>query len=136
MNQSETLYDMMGGREAVEQLAHTFYDIMERDEPALTRLHACDEQGRIEPVLRERFALFLVGWLGGPQEYMAKYGHPRLRMRHMHVRVDIEGRDAWMRCMDGAMKACEVPGPVYDFLIQRFAQVADFMRNVPDEAGS
>ena len=30
-------------------------------------------------VLREKLFLFLSGWLGGPELYAAKYGHPRLR---------------------------------------------------------
>ena len=49
------------------------------------------------PENREKFALYFIGWLGGPQEYVARFGHPRLRMRHGRVPVDSAGRDAWMR---------------------------------------
>ncbi len=128
-----SLYDILGGRAKVEQIAHSFYDIMEQEEPELTRLHECTEDGLIEADVRHRFALFLVGWLGGPQEYMAQYGHPRLRMRHRNVEVNIKMRDAWVRCMDASMKKNEVPEEVYNYLSARFTQVADFMRNVPEE---
>lgn len=122
-------YALMGGRAAVLALSTAFYDAMERDEPELTRLHPLDDQGGIHGEVRERFGLFLVGWLGGPNEYVAQYGHPRLRMRHAHVRVDAPMRDAWLRCMTTAMDQCAVHGDLRAFLDQRFAEVADFLRN-------
>src|SRR3954452_11529862 len=78
----ETPFAQLGGREAVIRLAARFYEVMERDEPALSALHRQALGGGIDPQVRERFGLFLVGWLGGPQEYMERHGHPRLRMRH------------------------------------------------------
>ena len=128
----ETPYALIGGREAVLAVAEAFYDAMERDEPELTALHETDPSGRISKTTRDRFGLFLVGWLGGPQEYMERFGHPRLRMRHAHVPIDSAMRDAWLRCMSAALDAREVEGPVRAFLDQRFAEVADFLRNRPD----
>lgn len=128
---TETPYAMIGGREAVLALAEAFYDAMERSEPALTAVHETDEHGNVSRKARDRFGLFLVGWLGGPPDYMQQHGHPRLRMRHAHVPVDSQMRDAWLRCMQAALDACEVAGPVRAFLDQRFAEVADFLRNRP-----
>jgi len=125
-------YQMMGGRPVVERLAARFYQVMERDEPALAAVHRQAAGGGIDPTVKERFSLFLVGWLGGPQEYMEKHGHPRLRMRHAHVPVSTELRDAWLRCMTRALDDCAVTGPVRAFLDQRFAEVANFLMNVPD----
>ena len=79
--------------------------------------------------VREAFALFLVEWLGGPNEYSAKHGHPRLRMRHAHVAVDASMRDAWLRCMTAALVHENVDDEVRDYLGRRFAEVADFLRN-------
>ena len=76
-------------------------------------------------------ALFLIGWLGGPQTYTAVHGHPRLRMRHGHVPVDAAMRDAWVRSMKTAMDARGVTGIARSYLDGRFADVADFLRNVP-----
>jgi hemoglobin len=122
-------FAMLGGRAAVERLAARFYEIMEAEEPALAAVHRAGEGGGIDPEVKQRFALFLVGWTGGPQDYMTKHGHPRLRMRHARVPIDVKMRDAWLRCMKRALDDCGVSGPVRAFLDQRFAEVADFLRN-------
>lgn len=105
---------------------------MDRDEPALAQLHPLDADGKVARPARDRFAMFLVGWLGGPQDYVAAHGHPRLRMRHGRVKVDIAMRDAWVRCMKRAMEERGVDAEVRAYLEARFADVADFMRNVPE----
>ncbi|MFO0761476.1 MAG: group II truncated hemoglobin [Byssovorax sp.] len=126
---SPTPFDLLGGEPAVRRLVERFYAIMARDEPALARLHPCDAEGRVSKENQDRFALFLIGWLGGPQDYIAAHGHPRLRMRHGRVAVDIAMRDAWLRAMSAALDEEKVTGPLRPFLDQRFAEVADFMRN-------
>lgn len=125
----DTPYQRLGGEEAVRALAYAFYDAMDADEPALARIHELDAEGRVNAGTRERFGLFLVGWLGGPQHYMERHGHPRLRMRHGHLPVDSGMRDAWLRCMQKAMDARGITGGLRRFLDARFAQVADFLRN-------
>jgi hemoglobin len=124
-------FDLLGGRAVVEQLAARFYEVMERDEPALAALHrqALDLPGGIDADVKRRFGLFLVGWLGGPQEYVAAHGHPRLRMRHARVPIDDAMRAAWLRCMTRALDDGGITGPVRSFLDQRFAEVAEFLRN-------
>ena len=124
-----TPYELIGGQEAALALSRTFYDVMEATEPALTALHRQDESGRIHPEVRRRFGMFLVGWLGGPQDYIAAFGHPRLRMRHARVPVNVAMRDAWLRAMGKAMDARGITGDIRAFLDERFAHVADFMRN-------
>jgi hemoglobin len=126
-----TLYQLLGGEPAVRRIVETFYDAMERDEPALARLHRVDEQGRVAPEHRERFALFFIGWLGGPQIYLERHGHPRLRGRHAKVTVDVPMRDAWLRAMSTALDAEGVAGPLREYLDQQLAEVADFLRNRP-----
>ena len=123
-------YARLGGAERVRALVERFYDVMSEREPALARLHPCTPEGHVERGPRDRFGLFLIGWLGGPDDYVAAYGHPRLRMRHARVEVNVAMRDAWLRCMAAAMDDLGVAGEVRDFLDDRFAEVADFMRNV------
>lgn len=113
-------------------LAERFYDAMDAHEPALAQLHELDDEGRVSRRSRDRFALFLIGWLGGPQTYMERHGHPRLRMRHARVPVDTAMRDAWLRAMDRALAECATDGLTLAYLRQRFAEVADFLRNRPD----
>ncbi len=127
----KTPYELLGGRAAVLALAQRFYDEMEAHEPALTAVHQTTPEGKVDPGVRERFGLFLVFWLGGPRDYLETQGHPRLRMRHHHVAIGEEMRDAWLRSMTRAMDHQKVSGPVRDFLDGRFAHVADFLRNVP-----
>ncbi len=126
----QTPFDLLGGADRVRALVERFYDVMSEREPALAKLHVCDPDGKVDRGSRDRFALFLIGWLGGPQDYIQQHGHPRLRMRHGRVRVDIAMRDAWLRSMQTAMDDLGVTGEVREYLNTRFADVADFMRNV------
>ncbi len=126
-----TPYQALGERDGVHALVEAFYDRMELDEPALAALHELDADGKVSRGARDRFALFLCFWLGGPDDYLRAHGHPRLRMRHAAVPVDLAMRDAWLRSMVKAMDARGVEGFARAFLDQRFAEVADFLRNRP-----
>jgi len=125
-----TPFELLGGADRIRAIVERFYDLMHEREPALAQLHSCTPDGKVDRGSRDRFGLFLIGWLGGPQDYIREHGHPRLRMRHARVRVDIEMRNAWLRCMYTALDEHGVTGPVREFLNERFADVADFMRNV------
>lgn len=125
--------ELLGGEARVRELAERFYDAMEREEPALTRLHRLDDSGKVSRESRERFGMFLVGWLGGPQRYIETHGHPRLRMRHAQVSIDEAMRDAWLRSMKRALDALGIDGDVRRFLDARFLEVADFLRNVEEQ---
>ncbi|MBL9105404.1 MAG: cyanoglobin [Myxococcales bacterium] len=126
---NDTPYEQVGGEAAVLRLAARFYDVMERDEPALAAVHRRDAAGRVTQDSRDRFALFLIGWLGGPQTYMERHGHPRLCMRHGHLAIDQSLRDAWMRSMTTAMDELGIAGDIRGFLEQRLGEVASFLRN-------
>jgi hemoglobin len=126
-----TPFHQLGGADRIRRIVERFYDVMSEHEPALARLHPCDDDGRVARDSRDRFALFLIGWLGGPDDYVEQHGHPRLRMRHGRVAVDEAMRDAWLRSMTAALDAEQVTGDVREFLDARFAEVADFLRNVP-----
>ena len=123
-------YTLLGGTAKINALVETFYDLMSELEPALAQLHECTPDGKVNRGSRDRFAMFLVGWLGGPDDYVQQHGHPRLRMRHNRVAVNVAMRDAWLRCMRAAMDKHGITGEVRTFLDGRFAEVADFMRNV------
>jgi len=132
MTEKASAFELLGGAPAVRALVERFYDAMSEHEPELARLHACDADGRVERGARDRFALFLIGWLGGPQDYIATHGHPRLRMRHGSVPVGASMRDAWLRSMQRALDGEDITGEVRVFLDNRFAEVADFLRNVAE----
>ena len=123
-----TPFDQVGGEAPVRALVERFYDAMDDREPELSALHPL-ENGKVSRAARDKFALFLIGWLGGPQDYMRLHGHPRLRMRHGHVPVTVAMRDAWMRCMREALAEPSIDAAVRRFLDQKLGEVADFLRN-------
>jgi hemoglobin len=53
-------------------------------------------------------------------------------MRHGRVAIGEGMRDAWLRCMTRALDEQGVSGEVRSFLDARFAEVANFLRNVPE----
>ncbi len=117
------------GRDGALDLSTRFYDHMDAHEPELVAVHSTDGNGRVAAIVRERFGLFLVEWLGGPREYSTANGHPRLRMRHSHVPIDAALRDAWIRCMNAALAHESINDDVRGYLERRFAEVADFLRS-------
>jgi hemoglobin len=123
-------FQRMGGEAPVRALVERFYDAMDEHEPELAALHPL-EDGRVSRASRDRFALFLIGWLGGPQDYMRLHGHPRLRMRHGHVPVTVAMRDAWMRCMRLALADMSINTAVRGFLDEKLGEVASFLQNQP-----
>lgn len=117
------------GTEAITQIALRFYEVMAEEEKELAATHELDEEGRIVRPMQEKFALFLIGWLGGPQLYIEQYGHPRLRMRHAHIKIDKAMRDAWLRCMATALDDANLARPLREFLDERFFAMADHLIN-------
>ena len=121
-----TPFEWMGGEERVKALIERFYDLMDL-EPEFARLRQV--HGPSQDQTRERTFWFLCGWLGGPQYYTEKFGHPRLRARHMHVPIGIQERDEWLACMDRAMGETGVPEDLRAHLRTSLFQTADWMRN-------
>ena len=128
---SDSPFGRLGGEAAVRALVEHFYDAMTELEPTLALLHPCDAGGRVTRDSRDRFALFFIGWLGGPQDYIAQHGHPRLRMRHGGVPVDAAMATAWMRCMRAAFDRAKLEGDVRAFLEEKLADLTQFLRNRP-----
>ncbi|HEY0969744.1 MAG TPA: group II truncated hemoglobin [Gemmatimonadales bacterium] len=123
-----TPYELLGGDEGVRRLVDRFYDLMDTAPEAanVRAMHARNLKSS-----REKLYLFMSGWTGGPQLYVERFGHPRLRMRHFPFAIGERERDEWLWCMDRALDEHEVPGEVRDFLRMRLHQLADHMRNQP-----
>lgn len=121
-----TLYEMMGEESGLRALVNRFYDVIETS-PEATRLRALHPKSLKQS--REKFFMFLSGWTGGPQLYVEKYGHPRLRMRHIPFSIGTVERDQWIWCMNKALDESDIDPRVVEYLKARFAETADFLRN-------
>jgi hemoglobin len=121
-----TPFDRLGGEAAVQALVERFYDLMDL-EPAYRELRAV--HGSTLEQARAKLFWFLCGWLGGPQHYVERFGHPRLRMRHMPFAIGILERDQWIACMHQAMTEHEVEPELQQRLTASLFNTADWMRN-------
>ena len=119
-------FDALGGEPVITALVDRFYDLMDI-EPAYAELRAA--HGSTLDNARQRLIWFLCGWLGGPQHYTERFGHPRLRQRHMPFSIGIIERDQWLACMDQAMKETGLAPTWRERLNVSFFQTADWMRN-------
>ena len=121
-----TAFELIGGEAVLRQLTERFYDLMdlEPDYAALRATHAPDLSSA-----RDKLFWFLCGWMGGPNHYIERFGHPRLRARHLPFRIGILERDQWLACMDQAMGEVGVAEPLRARLRESFFQTADWMRN-------
>ncbi len=121
-----TPFEQLGGLDGVRALVDRFYDEMERlpEAAGIRAMHPPDLSSS-----REKLWMFLVGRLGGPQLYIERYGHPRLRARHMPFPIAEAEARAWMACMDVALSALVTEAALHQELRTFFADTADFMRN-------
>jgi hemoglobin len=122
----DTPFEWIGGEDRVRALVDRFYDLMDL-EPAYKELR--DAHGSTLQDARDKLSWFLCGWLGGPDHYVERFGHPRLRMRHMPFSIGILERDQWLACMDQAMGETGVDAVLRERLNKSFFQTADWMRN-------
>ena len=74
---------------------------------------------------REKFFMFLSGWLGGPDRYVAAFGHPRLRARHLLFPIGESERDQWLMCMRIALDKMLIDAAFREQLIMAFTQTAN-----------
>ncbi|MBN8463354.1 MAG: group II truncated hemoglobin [Dechloromonas sp.] len=121
-----TTYDKIGGDAGVARLCDRFYELMESvpQFAELRALHPEDLKGS-----RDKLYMFLSGWFGGPDLFVEKFGHPRLRARHMPFAIGTRERDQWVACMVLAMEEVGIEEGVRKKLLQNFFNTADFMRN-------
>lgn len=122
-----TKYKQVGGMTAISQLVDNFYEIMQTDPAASDCLKT--HQGKDLRDSAEKLKYFLSGWLGGPQLYLEKYGHPRLRMRHFPFVIGTKEGDQWIYCMDQALGKSKLKPALKSELLSAFKQMVELVRN-------
>ena len=121
-----TAFERLGGEAGVRGLVDRFYDLMDLEAAyaGIRQLHPATLDGS-----RDKLFWFLCGWLGGPNHYIDRFGHPMLRARHLPYAIASSERDQWMACMLMAMEDQGVDTELAARLGQAFHGTADWMRN-------
>ena len=121
-----SIYQYLGGDTGIRSLVFRFYELMDTLDETKT-IRQMHPQDLTES--KDKFFDFLSGWFGGPQRFIEKYGHPRLRMRHFPFSIDKKARDEWMLCMQIAL-AEHIPNrDVRKQVEDLFANMATHMQN-------
>ena len=118
-----SVFELVGGQPFFDALVDGFYERVERD-PVLRPVYPED----LEPGKRA-LALFLAQYWGGPPDYSAEKGHPRLRMRHAPFTIGEPQRDAWLASMLAALDATDAPEAAKAAMREYFAMAATAMIN-------
>jgi hemoglobin len=121
----QDLYSTIG-EEGFTRLIAAFYRQVPGDE-ILGRMYPPHDLAGAEQRLRD----FLIGRFGGPQRYIEKRGHPRLRMRHMPFAVDAAARERWLQLMIHALDEMKFPSDVDALLREFFDGVSAMLVNRP-----
>lgn len=104
LNAGGSLYDRIGP-DALSALVTRFYSYVAQ-EPLLTPIFPANLT-----VTAEKQLAFLTGFLGGPPLYHERYGHPRLRARHLPFEITPARARAWLACMNAALRDAPQVGP-------------------------
>jgi len=125
-NDTRSHYERIGGAEKVRALVQRFYQLMDATPEVqdLRKMHAESLKGS-----EEKLFMFLSGWMNGPQLFVEKFGHPKLRQRHMPFAIGDKERDQWMQCMTQALNDVVEDEALRKELLAAIGKVADFMRN-------
>ncbi|PKO83586.1 MAG: globin [Betaproteobacteria bacterium HGW-Betaproteobacteria-11] len=121
-----TPYTRLGGEAGVRALVNRFYELMDTlpETHGIRKLHPADLS-----TSEDKLFMFLSGWLGGPQLFIEKFGHPMLRRRHLPFAIGIEEAAQWMICMRQAMAEQIGDETLRARLDQALTELALHMRN-------
>jgi hemoglobin len=126
----KTPYEALGGETVLKLLTKRFYEIMSEmpEAQGIRKMHPQDIS-----TSEEKLFMFMSGWLGGPNLFIEKYGHPRLRARHFPFKITKSERDQWMICMVNAFDDLHIEDPLRSELLHSLLNLADHMRNQQEE---
>lgn len=123
MTDDQEIYSIIG-EEGFTRLIAAFYRRVANDD-ILGPMYPKQDLAGAEERLRE----FLIFRFGGPQRYIERRGHPRLRMRHAPFAIDEAARNRWMELMDAAFEESNLPAEAHAVLRGFFNSTATFMIN-------
>lgn len=121
-----SLYALIGGETGVRRLVDRFYSLMDTlpEAKACRDVHPANLDGSAAKLFD-----YLSGWLGGPQLYVAKHGHPMLRRRHFAAPIGDAERDGWLLCFEQALLDTVANELVRDAIREPVRRLAFHMQN-------
>ncbi|HEY0008210.1 MAG TPA: globin [Tepidisphaeraceae bacterium] len=116
------------GDAGFDRLVLAFYEGVRTDD-LLSPMYPPDEWEAAQHRLRD----FLIQRFGGPANYSAARGHPRLRMRHGPFSIGPAEAQRWLKLMATAMEQNGIEADVTEVLWPYFVNTAQHMMNRPGE---
>ncbi len=118
-------YEAAGEEAGVRKLVDEFYQQMETlpEGQHIRSMHKGDLS-----TIKDKLSLFLMGWLGGPRLYSDKYGSISIPQAHQHLVINEAERDAWLFCMNEALKHQDYTEEFKQYLMQQLAIPAERIR--------
>ncbi len=129
MSAEISIYEQIGGEATLRKITRKFYEIMDRmpEAQGVRKMHPENLAGS-----EEKLFMFLSGWLGGPNLFIERFGHPKMRARHLPFKIGKSERDQWMLCMVHAFDEVKIEEPYRSELLHSLLNLADHMRNQPE----
>ena len=122
----DATYQAAGGQAGIRKLVDSFFDLATDSKyQVIYDWHPDDKE-----TSRDKLALFLCGWMGGPRPFVDKYGPLRIPDAHKHLNVTAVERDLWLDCMSRALKEQDYPPALVDYLKQQLYIPAERVRKV------
>ena len=121
----DSTYQAAGGQTGIRKLVDCFFDIMGSD-PRYQTIYDWHPVDREES--RDKLALFLCGWMGGPRPFVEKYGSISIPAVHQHLQVTELERDLWLECMGRALHQQEYPRALTEYLLRQLFIPAERIR--------
>lgn len=125
MSQPQTPYQILG-EDGIRELTGVFYELMD-ELPEVAKLRAMHAED-LTP-MKEKLALYLTGWMGGPPRYADKYGTVCMTEPHEPYHIGPEERDQWLLCMNKALEITNASDELIEMLKVPLFRIADAVRN-------
>lgn len=123
--QGDASFQAAGGEIGIRKLVEEFYHQMDTL-PLAAEVRAM-HKANIE-VIKDKLAVFLMGWMGGPRNYSEKYGSIAIPSFHAYLDIKEEQRDAWLSCMQEALKLQDYEDEFKQYLIFQLGVPAERIR--------
>jgi hemoglobin len=128
---ADNTYRAAGEQAGIRSLVDCFFDIMAGD-PRYTIIYNWHPADKEES--RDKLALFLCGWMGGPRPFIEKYGPISIPNVHRHLQITEVERDLWLECMGRALHQQDYPPTLIDYLLRQLFIPAERIRQACEGA--